>query len=82
MKVSDHYLDGTSLPRLHPDDAINSSELIAALCAKLDTARDTLTKVLDMNVVSPAGLAMKRDVRWALTETHPNTLHEEHANCG
>jgi hypothetical protein len=82
MRLDDYYGDGSGIPQLHPDPAINSAELITALCTKLDTAREALTRVLDMNVVTPAAQSMKQHVRWALNETHPTALSEQHRNCG
>jgi hypothetical protein len=76
------YRDGSGLPQLHPDSTINSQILIADLCAKLDVARVGLAAVLEMNVVTPAAVAMKSKVRWAMAETEPSTIGEEHHNCG
>ncbi len=79
---NDIYGDGTNLPRMHPEAAINNELVIADLCAKLDTARAALNRALEMNVVTPAAVSMKNHIRWALSETHPNTLNEVHHNCG
>lgn len=80
--LSEFYGNGTTLPVIHPDSAINQGILIGELCAKLDTARIALAKALEMNVITPAAVPMKHHVRWALDETHPNTLHEQHRHCG
>lgn len=76
------YFNGEYLPQLHPDAAMNKDILIGALCTKLDAARIALERVLDMNVVTPAGLAMKANARWALKETDPASLAEAHNNHG
>ncbi len=80
--TSDFYGNGGTLPRLHPDDAVNNEILIGALCANLDTARQALSCAMEMNVVTPAAVAMKRQVRWALDETHPRLLSEQHNDIG
>lgn len=74
--------DGSNLPEIHPDTNINSGIIIGELCAKLDIARQALARALEMNVVTPAAVAMKRQVRWALGETSPQTIGEQHTNCG
>lgn len=82
MNISEFYGAGTDLPAIHPDPVTNKDILIGELCAKLDVARMALARVLDMHVVTPAAVAMKHNVRWALDETHPKSLHERHQNCG
>jgi hypothetical protein len=82
MNKNESWGDGTELPNLHPDLEINQNILISELCAKLDTARQALNRALEMNVVTPAALAMKSHIRWALAETHPKTINEQHPNCG
>jgi len=72
----------TELPQLHPDPLINAQVLVEALCARLNTTRIGLEQALSMNVVTPAALAMKNNVRYALAESDPGTLDEQHANCG
>ena len=76
------YGDGSNLPEMHPDPIISKDILISALCAKLDSARVGLAAALQMNVVTPAALSMKNTVRWAMSETDPQTIGEAHANCG
>mgnify|MGYP001384057934 CR=1 FL=1 len=78
--ISDVYGSGENLPLMHPDRTIDSYILIEELCIKLDTARRGLEHALSMNVVTPAAVAMKKNIRWALDETHPKTFHEEHPN--
>ncbi len=80
--ISEFYGNGETLPAWHSDADTNKEILIGELCAKLDTARLALGRVLEMNVVTPAAVAMKNHVRWALDETHPKTLQEQHPNCG
>ena len=80
--MNEFYNNGESLPVMHPDPEVNSAVLIAALCAKLDTARRGLAQALQMNVITPAAVSMKSSVRWALDETHPGTIGESHPNCG
>jgi hypothetical protein len=80
--MSDFYGNGENLPTLHPDVETNKNILIGELCTKLDTARQALARAMGLNVVSSAGLATKGHIRWALNETHPGTLVEQHPNCG
>ena len=80
--IGEFYLNGEALPAIHPDKQINNEILIGELCAKLDTARQALGQALGMNVVTPAAVAMKNNLRWALDETHPKTLYEQHNNHG
>lgn len=80
--ISEFYGNGESLPELHPNTEINQGILIDGLCAKLDIAREALGKAMEMNVVTPAAVAMKDQIRWALNETHPKTFHEQHPNHG
>lgn len=63
-----------TLPVLHPDKEINSELLIEALCNKLNTARQGCLHALEMNVVTPAAVAMKNNVRYALKESAPESL--------
>lgn len=81
-EIFEFYGDGTELPEIHPDSETNKEILIETLCARLDTARTALAQALEMNVVTPAAVAMKKNVRFALDATHPKTLHERHPNCG
>lgn len=69
-------------PELHPDPVINNEILIEILRANLDIARCALSVALAMNVVTPAAIAMKQNVRWALDETHPSRIGEQHNNHG
>jgi len=80
--ISEFYGNGKNLPTQHPDPEINNEVLIADLCGKLDTARMALGRVLEINVITPAAVAIKNHARHALDETHPRTLHEIHNNCG
>lgn len=80
--MNEFYGTGTALPEMHPDPIINRDILIETLCAKLDAARIGLGRALEMNVVTPAAASMKAAVRYALSETHPNTVGEIHPNCG
>lgn len=80
--MNEFYGDGTALPEMHPDPITNRDVLIAALCAKLDTARAALGRAMDMNVITPAAVSMKSAVRHALDETHPATIGEQHCNHG
>ena len=80
--ISELYGCGETLPVLHPDATTNRDILIVDLCTKLDTARRILAQAMEMNVVTPAAVAMKKNIRWALDETHPKTFHEEHPNHG
>jgi len=82
VQGNNFYGNGDLLPRIHPDASINNEILLGEVCAKLDTARKVLERVLEMNVVSPAAVSMKNNVRWALNETHPRTLTEKHNNHG
>lgn len=70
----DVYGDGTGLPQIHPDPQINKELLILALCARLDAVRQALTKTVQMNVVTPAAIAMKAVLIQALQDTHPGSL--------
>lgn len=81
-QIGEFYGDGTGLPAIHPDKTTNSEILIGALCASLDTALQVLGKVSGMQVVTPALVALRHDVLWALDATHPKTLHEQHPNHG
>lgn len=80
--MSEFYGDGSGLPEMHPDPIINRDVIIAALCAKLDTARIALGRALDMNVVTPAATSMKEAMRHAIKETHPDSIGELHPNHG
>lgn len=73
---NEFYGDGAGLPELHPDQLINQQVLVGDLCAKLDVARRALAGALEMNVVTPAAISMKRNLRWALNETAPTTLSD------
>lgn len=68
---SERYGTGHDLPEFHPDPQMNADLQIELLCAHLDLARQTLVRVLDMNVVTPAALSMKDSVRFTLSETSP-----------
>lgn len=81
--VSEFYGDGSDLPEIHPNREINYSILVGELCAKLDTCRKVMAQVVnEVDLVTPNGLRVKDNVRWALNESHPKTLHENHPNCG
>lgn len=77
---SERYGIGHDLPEFHPDPQMNADLQIELLCAHLDLARQTLVRVLDMNVVTPAALSMKDSVRFALSETSPKYFgtHSHH----
>ena len=79
--MTDFY-SNCQLPELHPDPVINNEMLIDILRANLDTARRGLSFALAMNVVTPAAITMKQNVRWALDETHPHRIGEQHNNHG
>lgn len=81
-EMSEFYGNGEDLPLIHPDGETNKEILIGELCSKLDVARLALGRALEMSVVTPAAVAMKNQVRWALDETHPKTLAEQHPNHG
>ncbi len=72
----------TELPVLHPDPLINAQVLVESLCARLNAARIGLEHALSMNVVTPVAVAMKKNVRYALSDSDPSTLNEQHCNCG
>ncbi len=80
--TSEFYGNGEDLPMIHPDPETNKEILIADLCAKLDTARRVLAKVSAMQVVTPVLVRLKHDAVWALSETDPRTLNEQHPNHG
>ena len=65
MKLTNFYGTGEGLPEMHPDPSINHELLMQALCTKLDTARQAMARALEMNVVTPAAIAMKDHLRWA-----------------
>lgn len=50
----------------HPDPLIDAEVEIEWLSGLLSEAMGGLNRALMVNVVSPEGLAVKRDVRWAL----------------
>ena len=79
---TEFYGNGTNLPQIHPDVEISKEILIETLCAKLDTARKVLAKVSAMQVVTPALVQLKHDAVWALSETDPRTIDEQHPNHG
>lgn len=80
--TNEFYGNGDQLPAIHPDSETNKEILIAALCAHLDTARKVLGKVSAMQVVTPELVRLKHDAIWALSETDPRTLSEQHPNHG
>lgn len=80
--MNEFYNSGADLPVIHPDQNINKDILIEVLCTKLDIARTALGCAAGMNVVTPAAQSMKRQVIWALDETHPARLTETHNNHG
>lgn len=80
--TSEFYGNGEDLPTLHPDAETNKEILIAALSSHLDTARKVLGKVSAMQVVTPELVRLKHDAIWALSETAPGTLTEQHPNHG
>lgn len=80
--ASEFYGNGSELPKIHPDPLINANLLIEELCDKLDAARLALGHANQMIVITPAAVAMKNKIAWALLETDPKTIGEQHPNCG
>jgi hypothetical protein len=67
---------------MHPDSETNKEILIGELCAKLDIARQVLGKLSALQAVTPHLVQLKHDALWALSETDPNTIGEQHPNHG
>lgn len=72
----------TALPEVHPDPLINAQLLVEELCGKVNTASQACDRVLDLDLVTPRGLAAGSHARHALAESDPATLSEQHCNCG
>lgn len=81
-EATEFYGTGEHLPVLHPDETINLELQVQALCAQLDTARVAIGGALEMNVITPALLKVKDNLRWALEATAPKNFNAPHNNHG
>lgn len=70
--IGDFYGNGSALCAMHPDASTNAEIIIAALCARLDTARQALAEAAAMQVVNPALQRVKANAAWAMDETQPS----------